>query len=138
MAQNKTQPTDLDPDAVIASLAEPRRADAQTLNALMRRLADAEPVMWGATMFGYGSYEYSYASGHGGRFFRTGFAVRARELVVYVMVGFADMEADLARLGPHKTGKSCLYLKRLDGIDLKVLDRIIAKSLSVMAERYPQ
>lgn len=94
--------------------------------------------MWGAAMFGYGTYEYRYASGHSGRFFRAGFAVRAREFVVYVMTGFDGMEADLDRLGPHKTGKSCLFLKRLDGIDMEVLERIIARSLSEMAERFPQ
>lgn len=138
MAQNKTQPTDLDPDAVIASLAETRRNDARALDALMRRLTDLAPVMWGAEMFGYGTYTYRYATGHAGTYFRTGFAVRKREFVIYVMSGFSGMDADLARLGPHKTGKCCLYLKRLDGIDLEVLERIIAKSLSAMAQRYPQ
>lgn len=138
MAENKTGPTSLDPTAVIASLEdEGRRRDARTLDRLMRKLTGLDPVMWGAAMFGYGSYTYTYASGHGGSYFRTGFAVRSRDLTVYVMAGFQGLEEELGRLGPHKLGKSCLYLKKLDSIDMDVLERILSRSLAFMAERYP-
>lgn len=138
MAENKTRPTDIDPETVLSALEPARQADARALDRMMRRLSACDPMMWGEAMFGYGLYEYRYASGRGGRFFRSGFAVRAREFAIYVMAGFAGMEDDLAALGPHKTGKSCLYLKKLDGVDLDALERIIARSLAFMAERYPE
>ena len=139
MAENKTQPKSLDPQAVIGTIEDGnRKADVETLDALMRKLSRAEPVMWGPAMFGYGTYDYKYASGRQGRFFRVGFAARSRDLVVYVMPGFDGQDEDLARLGPHRTGKSCLYLKKLDAIDMTVLERILANSLSIMAERYPE
>lgn len=140
MADNKTQPTSLDPQSAIADIQDAgRRRDVEALDILLRRLSGAaEPVMWGPVMFGYGSYEYVYASGRQGRFFRCGFASRSRELVIYVMSGLAGLEQELARLGPHRTGKSCLYIKRLGAIDMEALEHILAHSLSVMAERYPE
>ncbi|WP_394690288.1 DUF1801 domain-containing protein [Hoeflea sp.] len=139
MPENKTKPIPINPAAVISALDEgPRKRDAETLDAMMQRVSGAEPVMWGAAMFGYGSYGYTYSSGRTGTFFRVGFALRNRQLVVYVIPGFEGMENELARLGPHKTGKSCLYLKRLDDIDLDVLERIVARSIVIMAERYPE
>ncbi len=139
MAENKTQPTPLDPQAVIEAIEDGnRKADVETLDALMRKVSAAEPVMWGPAMFGYGTYEYKYASGRRGRFFRVGFAARIRDLVVYVMPGFDGQDEELARLGSHRTGKSCLYLKKLDAIDMAVLERILEKSLSTMVERYPE
>jgi len=138
MAENKTQPTSLDPDLVMAEIKDGnRRCDVETLDALLRRLSGYRPVMWGPAMFGYGTYRYSYASGRQGEFFRCGFASRSRDLVVYVMSGFDRLEQELDRLGPHRTGKSCLYFKKLDSIDMAVLERIMARSLAVMAERYP-
>jgi hypothetical protein len=138
MAENKTQPTSLDPNLVMAEITDAnRRRDVETLDALLRRLSGYRPVMWGPAMFGYGTYRYSYASGRRGEFFRCGFASRSRDLVVYVMSGFDGFEQELDRLGPHRTGKSCLYLKKLDAIDMAVLERIMAHSLAVMAERYP-
>jgi len=138
MAENKTQPTSLDPAAVVAEIAdENRRRDVETLDALLRRLSGSPPVMWGPAMFGYGTYQYKYASGRQGEFFRCGFASRSRDLVVYLMSGFGGLEDELGRLGPHKTGKSCLYIKKLDAIDMAVLERMLAHSLAVMAERYP-
>lgn len=138
MAENKTQPTLLDPDKAIAEITDDkRRHDVETLDALLLRLSGSSPVMWGPAMFGYGTYQYRYASGRQGEFFRCGFASRSRDLVVYVMSGFGGLEDELDRLGPHKTGKSCLYLKKLDAIDMAVLERILAHSLAVMAERYP-
>jgi len=138
MAENKTRPSSLDPSAVIASLDdEDRKRDAGTLDRLMRKLTGMDPVMWGAAMFGYGSYRYTNASGHGQTFFRTGFAIRSREFAVYVMAGFEGLDDELGRLGPHKASKSCLYVEKLNAIDQEVLERILAHSLAVMAERYP-
>jgi len=138
MAENKTQPTSLDPNSVIAEITDGnRRRDVERLDALLRRLSGSAPVMWGPAMFGYGKYQYSYASGRQGEFFRCGFASRSRDLVVYLMSGFGGLEQELDRLGPHKTGKSCLYIRKLDAIDMIVLERMLARSLAVMAERYP-
>ena len=138
MAENKTRPTSIDPKSVIAAIKEDdRRRDVETIDMLMRRITGADPVMWGPVMFGYGTYEYTYASGREGKFFRSGFAARSRDLVVYVMSGFEGLEDELACLGTHKKGKSCLYLKTVDNIDIAVLERILAHSLAVMAKRYP-
>ncbi|WP_339763403.1 DUF1801 domain-containing protein [uncultured Hoeflea sp.] len=138
MAENKTQPTSVDPKSVIADIGnDRRRSEVETLDRLLSRLAAADAVIWGPAMFGYGTYHYTYPSGRQGRFFRSGFASRSRDLVVYVMSGFDGLDEELARLGPHRKGKSCLYLKSLEAIDLEVLERILTYSLSVMAGRYP-
>lgn len=138
MAENKTQPLSLDPDGVIAEIADDgRRGEVAALDTLLRRLSGSHPVMWGPAMFGYGKYSYKYASGRKGEFFRCGFALRSRDLVLYLMPGFKGLEDDLARLGPHKTGKCCLYLKKLDAIDMGVLERVLVHTLAVMHERYP-
>jgi hypothetical protein len=139
MTENKTRPTALDPEAVIKAIGDDRRrADIEALDAMMRRVSGAEPVMWGPAMFGYGAYHYRYASGRSGDFFRCGFANQTREIVVYVMSGFSGLGVELSRLGPHKTGKSCLYVKRLDDIGMDVLEHLVVHSIAIMAERYPE
>lgn len=139
MTENKTQPTRLDPKSAIAKIEDgDRRRDVEALDGLLRRLSGSDPVMWGAAMFGYGIYEYKYASGRQGRYFRCGFAPRSRDLVVYVMAGFDDLDDQLARLGPHRKGSSCLYLKKLDAIDMVALEQILVHSLAIMADRYPE
>ncbi len=139
MAETKTKPTqmrvadfiDAAPDAV-------RREDAKTLLALMTRISDEEPVMWGPSIIGFGSYHYRYESGHEGDACRLGFSPRKAELVLYVLNGSPEQEAQLARLGKHKTGKACLYIRKLADVDIAVLEEIVRGALASMDARYPR
>jgi hypothetical protein len=111
---------------------ERRRADAHTLIALMREVTGEEPVMWGPSIIGFGTYHYRYASGHEGDSALAGFSPRKQHLVVYLVGEFEGRHAaTLARLGPHKTGKGCLYLKSLDGIDMAALRELVDRSMRV-------
>ncbi len=142
MAQNKTQPMDASVDAYLAGV-EPaqKRADAQALDALFRRVTGWKPILWGASpasaMVGYGRYTYTYKTGHGGTFFATGFAPRKTNLSVYIMPGYQDYGAMLARLGKHKNGKSCLYINKLADVDESVLGELIATGVSDLGKLYP-
>jgi hypothetical protein len=128
-AANKTQPGDGDVDAFLAAVPdERRRADAITANVLIGEVTGAEPVLWGSSMVGYGRQRYEYASGRAGTFFAVGFAPRKAALTLYGLT-YQDSNADLlARLGPHTTGKGCLYVKRLDDLDRDVLAELIRRA----------
>lgn len=137
MAENKTQPTDADVGAYIAAV-EParRREESETLLALMTRVTGFEPVMWGESIVGFGRYHYKYKSGREGDYFLTGFAPRKAAMTVYVMPGFKQYGAELKRLGKHRHSVSCLYLNRLDAVDLDALEEIVADSVRRMKEMY--
>ncbi len=138
-ATNKTIATPVDPAAFIAAITDlGQQADARTLSALMIRLTGAPAVMWGPSIIGFGRYHYRYESGREGDAFRIGFAPRKGQTVLYLMDGYADHAADLALLGRHKTGKACLYIRRLADIDLAVLEAMITRSLAWMAQQYPE
>lgn len=138
MADNKTKATSASVDAFIADIAHPvRRADAETLLAIMGEETGLEPRMWGPSIVGFGRYHYIYASGHEGDAFRIGFSPRKQNMVVYVMPGFASYQSLLQRLGKHKVGKSCLYINKLGDIDLNVLRELIAHAFAHMNEQYP-
>ena len=139
MAETKTKPTGESVDAYLASRASPEQlVDCKAIMAMCKRVTKQQPKMWGPSMVGYGSYRYTYDSGHSGNAFLTGFAVRGRELVVYVMAENPEQVALLARLGRHRIGKSCLYFKRLADLDVKILEAIIAGSVAGVRRRYPQ
>ena len=133
----KTRPDAKSVAAFIGSLdLEARRRDCTALRDMMERVTGLPPVMWGDAIVGFGRYHYVYRSGHRGEWFLTGFAPRSRALTVYIMPGF-DLLADLMTgLGPHKTAKSCLYLKQLADIDSGVLEKIVARSVAIMRTRY--
>ncbi|MEM8811419.1 MAG: DUF1801 domain-containing protein [Pseudomonadota bacterium] len=134
----KTVPTDRSVDDFLASVTnEQRRQDAIDLCRRMGRLTGETPVLWGDSIVGFGSYTYRYESGHGGSFMLTGFAPRKTALVVYILAGFDRRPELLARMGTFKTGKSCLYLKRLSDVDDAVLDELISDSVSFLKEKYP-
>ena len=136
---NKTVETLIDPAGYLNAIeSDHRRADAEHLLEMMSRLSGQAARMWGDSMVGFGRYHYQYVSGREGEFFRTGFAVRKQALVVYIMGGFESHAALLARLGPYRTGRSCLYIKSLDQIDRSVLEQLIADSLEIMRARYPE
>jgi hypothetical protein len=138
MPENKTQPTEASVDCFIDAVAdETRRADARTLAALMTGVTGEAPRMWGPSIIGFGSYRYRYDSGHGGEMCRIGFSPRKTELVLYALNGSPGQEAQLARLGKHKTGKGCLYIKKLADVDMAVLEELVRDQLAVMGARYP-
>ena len=138
MGTNMTTPTKASVNAFIKAVEHPgRQEDALELLRRFKKVTSAKPVMWGDSIIGFGRYSYKYESGHSGTSFRTGFSPRKANMVIYVMPGYLDLEEPLSRLGPHKMGKSCLYLGRLTKVDLDVLDEIIEYGWDVMAERYP-
>jgi hypothetical protein len=129
VAENKTKPTDADVDAFIDAVeSDRRREDARTVLAAFREVTGEEPVMWGPSMVGFGSIHYRYASGREGDAMAAGFSPRKAALVVYLAEGFDGREELLARLGPHTIGRACLYLKRLDTVDLDVLRELVGLS----------
>ncbi|MFT3755478.1 MAG: DUF1801 domain-containing protein [Pseudoxanthomonas sp.] len=136
MAENKTKATDASVEACIASRANAQQAaDCHALIALFGKLTGQPPKMWGPSIIGHGVYRYTYASGRSGEAPLAGFAIRGRELVVYL-----DCEDDhkplLANLGKHKMGKGCLYFKRLADLDVAVLERLVADSIASVQRRY--
>jgi hypothetical protein len=135
----KTRPTKVSAASHIAAIAnEEQRNDARRLVVLMRKVTKQEPRMWGPSIVGFGSYHYKYASGHEGDSALTGFAARGRELVVYIAESFEGRDALLAKLGEHRTGKVCVYIRRLADVDLKVLEKLVARSMADTKSRYPQ
>ena len=137
MAKNKTVATAKRVDKFIDAVENPQKQrDCQEMIALMREVTGHEPRMWGSSMVGFGTYHYRYASGREGEFFLTGFSPRKSALTIYVMPGFDRYEKPLQKLGPHKTGKSCLYVKSLDVIDRGVLEGIIRDSVAYMRGKY--
>lgn len=135
---NKTVQTVVDPADFIASVQDAgQRADAQRLVALMERMSGHPAKMWGPSIVGFGQYHYRYESGREGDMCRIGFSPRKGQTVIYMLDGYQDHGPQLARLGKHKIGKSCLYIKRLSDIDETVLEEMIQGSLDYMASRYP-
>ena len=138
MSDLKTRPTASSVDGFIDAVEdEHKRADCRVVAQLMAEITGAEGVMWGSSIVGFGSYHYRYASGREGDFFEAGFSPRKRALTIYVMAGFAEYEDLLARLGKHSTGKSCLYVRRLDDIDLDVLREMLIRSVAYIRAKYP-
>jgi hypothetical protein len=132
MAEPKTRPTDAPVDAYIAAQPEARRADCRALVALMSGASGAPAVMWGRGIVGFGSYPQKMSDGKVNAWPRIGFASRKQDITLYVIPD----EALYAKLGPHKSGKACLYVKRLADVDEAVLAQIVSHTLTVMAERY--
>ncbi len=137
MAENKTQPTKLSVTAFINGIDDrQKRADARKVAAMMRKATGNRAVMWGASIVGYGQYHYKYASGREGDFLLAGFSPRKQALTVYILAGFSQFDSLMKSLGKYKTGKSCLYLKRLSEVDEKVLERLIMGSVKYMRKNY--
>ncbi len=132
----KTKPTGASIEAFLEAIESPTvRADCEALVALMRKVTGEPPKLWGPSMIGFGSYHYKYESGREGDFFLTGFSPRAKNLTLYVMPGFERYGAELAKLGKHKLGKSCLYLDGLAGKDLGALEAILRDAVERMRDR---
>jgi len=139
VAQNKTQPTKVDVEAFLAAVEPPaRQADGRVVCEIMRKISGHEPRLWGPSIVGFGTYHYRYESGREGDSPRVGFSPRKPALVLYIAGGFPRYDGLMARLGPHATGKACLYIKRLSDIDLDVLEELIAGSMAYMRTAYPE
>lgn len=137
MAELKTRPTDAPVDAFIAAVEpEERRQDCQTVMDIMARATGESPRMWGPSIVGYGTYSYSNQAGKNFEWMITGFSPRKAALTLYIMAGFDGHEALMSGLGHHKTGKSCLYIKRLSDVDLTVLEELVARSVTYMRSKY--
>ncbi|HEX6385483.1 MAG TPA: DUF1801 domain-containing protein [Anaerolineae bacterium] len=134
MAEPKTRPNDESVEAFLNSVEdEKKREDAFALLELMKEVMGEEPVMWGDSIVGFGSYHYRYASGREGDSPLTGFSPRKRDLTLYIMAGFDQYDDLLERLGKFKTGKSCLYVKRLEDVNLDVLRELVRQSAEHVA-----
>jgi hypothetical protein len=133
MAELKTKPNDQSVEAFLNTVDnEQKRQDCFTILALMEEVTGAEPKMWGDRIIGYGNYHYKYASGRDAHWFLTGFSPRKQNLTLYIMSGFEQYEALLVQLGKFTTGKSCLYIKKLEDIDLPTLRELIRQSVEHM------
>jgi len=138
MAENVTRPTGLSVEEFLASVDhDRRRREAFELDALFRRVTGWNPVMWGPSIVGYGSYHYRYESGREGESLATGFSPRKAKHSIYILPGYDDHGPILERLGKHSTGRSCLYVTRLDAIDLDVLAELIRAGLEELGRRWP-
>ncbi len=136
MAQNKTQATDASVEAYIAARAQGNQAaDSHTLMRLLEKLTQQPPKLWGPSIVGHGSYRYTYDSGRSGEAPLAAFAIRGRELVVYLDCD-ENAERLLPLLGKHKMSKSCLYFKQLADLDLGVLEQLVASSIAAVQRRY--
>ena len=133
MAELKTKPNDKSVTDFLNSVEnDTKREDSFTILELMKEVTGVEPIMWGDSIIGFGSYHYKYASGREADWFLTGFSPRVQNLTLYIMDGFDEYNALLGKFGKHSTGKSCLYVKRLENIDLDVLREMVEKSVALM------
>ncbi len=125
MAELKTKPTGASVAEFIQSIPDDgQREDCRDLLAMMTEIG-GEPRMWGSSIVGFGSYDYRYASGRTGTWFRVGFSPRKRALTVYLMTDLNRLSDDLARLGRYRRGQSCLYIRRLSDVDSDVLETMV-------------
>ena len=137
MAKNKTDPTGASVEDYIASRANAQqRADCRELKALFKKITRQSPRMWGPSIVGYGSYRYTYESGRTGEAPLAGFAIRGRELVVYVVAEGEEQKSLLLKLGKHRMGKVCLYFKRLADLDRSALEKLVIGSIAEVRRRY--
>lgn len=132
-AEPKTKPTQASVTAFLQTIADAKkRADAEAMDQMLREITGEAPVLWGPSIIGYGAYQ-----SRSGPWPRIGFSPRKANLVIYLIDGYEERTEDLAQLGMHKIGKSCLYLNKLADVDLAVLRRLMAASFAEMAARYP-
>ena len=138
MAENSTRPTGASVEEYIASRAnDQQRADCHELMDILARVTGEEPAMWGPSIVGYGSYRYRYESGRTGEAPLVGFAIRGREIVLYLLMDGDAQQDLLARVGSYRMGKACFYFKRLADLDHSLLEKLIAGSVADLRLRYP-
>lgn len=135
LAELKTKPTRASVNDFLNTIEDQqRRKDCKSVMKLMAEITDAKPEMWGPSIIGFGRYLYKYDSGREAEWMMTGFSPRKSDLTLYIMGGFDQHPELMEKLGKYRTGKACLYIKKLDDIDLAVLRKLVAKSVSSMAK----
>ena len=136
MSDLKTKKTRQDPEAFIEKVEhETRRKDSRIIYKMMSKITGDSGSMWGSSIIGFGHYHYKYASGREADWFLTGFSPRKASLSLYIMTGFKHYEEILSRLGKFKTGKGCLYINKLDDVDLNVLEELISESVNYLRSK---
>ncbi len=139
MAENKTKPTEASVEDYLAAIAdENRRTDCGVLAKLMSKVTKQAPKMWGTSIVGFGSYHYKYESGREGDSCLTGFSARKGDISIYLTASFPGQEALYTKLGKHKTGKACLYIRKLSEVDLDILAQLIKGSFDERKLRHMQ
>jgi hypothetical protein len=137
MAALKTTPNDRSVEAFLDSMDdEKKRQDSYRILELMKQVTGVEAQMWGDSIIGFGSYHYKYSSGHEGDWFLTGFSPRKQAITLYIMAGFDQYEALMSQIGRYKTGKACLYVKKLEDIDTQTLGELVKRSVEHVANTY--
>ena len=135
MAEPKTKLNDASVDEFLNNIEDAKkRQDSYAIVDLMQEVLGEEPKMWGTSIVGFGSYHYKYASGREGDWMLTGFSPRKQNLTLYIMAGFGQYEALMEKLGKYKTGKSCLYIKKLDDVDIPTLRKLVKLSADHVAK----
>jgi Domain of unknown function (DU1801) len=138
MAELKTKQSDSSVEAFLQGIDDPRRLqDCRTVLAMMKKASKSDAKMWGTSIIGFGSYHYKYESGHEGDMCVIGFSPRKAALAIYLLRGLEEHRELLARLGKHTTGKGCLYIKRLEDVDLGVLDTMFTMAAAGMKKISP-
>ena len=136
-AQNKTAETEASVTDFLNSLAEKKKKDdCIIVKNLMEEITREPAKMWGTSIVGFGNYHYKYESGREGDFLKIGFSPRAQNLTLYIMPGFEKYENYMAQLGKYKTGKSCLYIKKIEDVDIEILKHLIKDSYDYMTNKY--
>ena len=137
MAELKTKANKASVDKFLKGIQdEQKRENFFKIVDIMKKAAKAEPQMWGTSIVGFGSYHYKYASGREGDWFLVGFSPRKQNLTLYIMSSFDEYNSLLKKLGKHATGKSCLYIKRLEDVDMKVLKELVTRSVKHMQKTH--
>lgn len=137
MAELKTKKTNASVKAFIDAVDnETRRKDARAIAKLLAEVTGKRAKLWGTSIVGYGSYKYEYDSGQSGEWPLVGFSPRKSNLVLYIMPGFSGAAPLMKKLGKHKTGKSCLYINKLEDIDMDVLRELVEGAVEHMKSKY--
>lgn len=138
MAELKTKENDASVKDFINTVEdEQKRKDCFALIDMMQDITGEEAKMWSTSIVGFGTYHYKYDSGREGDFMTVGFSPRKQALTLYIMAGFSHYDELMQRLGKFKTGKSCLYVKKLEDVDEKVLRELIKSSVKFIKDKYP-
>ena len=138
MAKLKTTPNEGDVEAYLNGVEdEQKRKDCLAIRKLMKQVTKKEPKMWGGSIVGFGNYHYKYPTGREGDWFLTGFAPRKKNITLYIMAGFDEYGALSEKLGKYNTGKSCLYVKKLEDVHLPTLEKLVRQSAKHIASMYP-
>lgn len=137
MAELKTKPTESSVEEFLNTVSDTqKRKDCLAILDLMQNITQAEPKMWGGSIVGFGNYHYKYESGREGDWFLTGFSPRKQNIALYIMAGFDSYDELMQKLGKYKTGKACLYIKKIEDINLYVLKELIQRSVKHLSEKY--